>query len=299
MNKFREKIIKFLEYLEESKKELLILWGICIATLILTKINILIGQLLLLIAIVISPWYISKIIENKKIGAIKITGNGGEKNSKSKRIKKNKNKTSKVSSNEEKVNKEKDKKHNRKNNDTVKSNTSYKEKVKSKIKKIYKVYVITMTTIFTPIIVLACCNMVLIALLFANIERNVGLNLIMFAVTWIVFVSISTLFGYIIQMVVLVRNSYMLRKTYKEGKKIRRRILFKHMMSMALFALFALPIIMISDAVGDMLVISNSLRALYIIILLYYSVFDIEERVENYEELLKPKREFFKFKNMK
>lgn len=131
------------------------------------------------------------------------------------------------------------------------------------------------------------------AMIYSPLEKSLGQSLILFFSAFIVLEGFSILLNLLSSLVVMEIESLNPFKAILRGKRVHRKRFFSHLISVSIFAIFSLPIIMLSDMLHQNVYIASVLRIIYFMLLVNYSIFDIKATIRRNKdnELIKPNKE--------
>lgn len=108
------------------------------------------------------------------------------------------------------------------------------------------------------------------------LEQSLGKSIILLCSSFLVLEGFSILLNIPSCLTVMEIECVNPVKSLIMSKRMNRKRFFKHLLSVSVFAIFLLPIIMISDALYNFTFISSVLRFIYILLVINYTVFDIK-----------------------
>lgn len=131
------------------------------------------------------------------------------------------------------------------------------------------------------------------AMIYSPLEKSLGQSLILLFSAFIVIEGFSILLNLLSSLVVMEIESLNPFKAILRGKRVHRKKFFSHLISVSIFAIFSLPIIMLSDMLHQNVYLASVLRVFYLMLVVNYSIFDIKAIIKRNKDsdTLKPKKE--------
>lgn len=163
--------------------------------------------------------------------------------------------------------------------------------------KYCKSYLFFLIILFIVFVLTNITSIISLALLMVDESKSLGLSLIL------IFTGLILIEGLLIFLGSLFNYIYIQQKNLNEitgifkYRPVFRKCLFSHLLSVIIFAVFCIPLAMLSDIFVKYIYLSMLFRTLYILIVLNYAIFDSKYRITHYKETKKSSlKSLFSFK---
>ena len=155
------------------------------------------------------------------------------------------------------------------------------------IVKYLKSYLFFLIILVIAFLLANVTSIISLSLLLVENNQSLGLSLILIFTGLILieglFVFLGSLFNYVY---IQQKNLNEITGIFKY-RPVFKKCLFSHLMSLIVFAIFCLPLAMLSDILDKYIYVSMLFRTLYVLIVLNYAIFDSKYRIAHYKETKK------------